>query len=314
MKTGHIRGLHNLTEKHRGAVLTIGNFDGVHLGHQALLARVKERAAALQVPSIVMTFEPQPFEFFAKDKSAPRLTRWREKFCWLQEYGVDYVLVVRFDADFAALRADAFVKSILLEKLAIKALIVGDDFHCGYAREGDIPFLRAASEKYHFEFEAMPTIAFQNERVSSSRVRNALLSGDLSLAEKLLGRPYTMKGRVVHGEKRGRILGFPTANIYLHRRETPVHGIFIVRMHGLSASGLPGVANVGTRPTFDGTRTLLEVHIFNFNQDIYRRYVQVEFCKKLRDEKRYDNFDLLQQQIILDANAAKKYFKVRGEL
>lgn len=314
MVTKLIRGLNNIPPTSQGRVVTIGNFDGVHLGHQALLAKLKEKADKLHLPSLVITFEPQPFEFFAREKCAPRLTRCREKFCWLAEYGVDEVLVVNFNQQFAAMTAEQFVAGILAQSLQAKHVIIGDDFRFGHARAGDFKFLQAAGAQHGFTVENMPSVLFDHERISSTRVRNALMAANHELAEELLGRPYTMIGRVVHGDKRGRVMGFPTANIFLHREVSPVHGIYIVRMHGLSERPLPGVANVGTRPTMGGTRTLLEVHLFDFAEDIYGRHVSVEFCEKLREEERFDSIDLLVEQMWKDAAAARQYFKKRGEL
>jgi riboflavin kinase/FMN adenylyltransferase len=310
-----IRGLYNISPQHQGCVVTIGNFDGVHRGHQALLARVKERAKQLQVPSLVMTFEPQPAEFFAKDKpKVPRLTRFREKFRALARSGVDKVLVLPFNQWVADLSAEQFVEQVLYQGCGAKDIIIGDDFRFGRARQGDFAFLKQISEQYGFGVEEMPTLMDNEERISSTRIRQALGEANHTLAERFLGRPYAMEGRVVHGDKLGRSFGFPTANIHLHREATPVQGIYTVRMHGLAAAPLPGVANVGTRPTVGGTRSLLEVYLFNFNQDIYGRYVCVEFCEKQRDEERYDNLDLLIQQMQKDADQARHYFKMRGEM
>jgi riboflavin kinase/FMN adenylyltransferase len=306
-----IRGLSNLSQQYQGCVVTIGNFDGVHRGHQALLTNVKARALVRNVPAVVITFEPQPGEFFARGKSStPRLMRWREKFHALAHCDIDAVLVLRFDEKLAALSAEQFVKNILCDGLGVQHVIVGDDFRFGQGRQGDFEFLQAAGRQHGFTTENMPSVIIAGERVSSTRVRQALQKGEHALVETLLGRPYCMEGRVVYGDKRGRTIGFPTANIYLHRNLSPVSGVYSVRMHGVSAKSLPGVANVGTRPTVDGTRSLLEVHLFDFNQDIYKRQVTVEFCEKLRHEKRFDSFDLLKEQIGLDAAQARDYFKI----
>lgn len=304
-----IRGLSNLATFPTGCVATIGNFDGVHLGHQALLERLKDQAKRQQLPAVVVLFEPQPAEFFAKGKAiTPRLTRLREKLHILNQCGIQQVLVLRFTDSLANLTAAEFVKVVLVEGLGIKHIIVGDDFRFGKARQGDFDFLKQAGERSGFVVENMTSVMLEGERVSSTRIRLALSNAEQALVERLLGRPYTMEGRVVHGDKRGRILGFPTANIFLHRKVSPVQGIYVVRMHGLSHSGLEGVANVGTRPTVGGTRTLLEVHLLDFHQDIYGRYVRVEFCKKLRDEEYYANLELLKEQIGKDADQARAYF------
>jgi len=312
MPTKLVRHLAYLTPAQQGGVVTIGNFDGVHLGHQALVKAAVSAARARGVPSIVVTFEPHAFEFFAKGPvTIPRITRLREKFTALAECGVDYVVVLKFNQELASIDASQFVSDILHQTLRPVHMIVGDDFRFGRERKGDFALLSKMGADLGFTVEAMPTLLVDGERVSSTRVRKALQAGHLAQAERLLGRPYAMLGRVCHGDKLGQKLGFPTANIYLHRRLTPVLGIYTVYMYGLSGNqqGWPGVANVGTRPTVDGTRTLLEVHLLNFNQDIYGRYVRVEYCQKLRDEERYPNLDLLKEQIARDVEAAIQYFK-----
>ncbi len=312
MATELIRGLANLTSSHRGCVATIGNFDGVHRGHQALLQQVNEAAKRLNVPSVVVTFEPQPSEYFLQGKPlTPRLTRLREKFHALAHYGADKVLVLRFDAKLSALSAEEFVEKILVRGLGVKHVIVGDDFRFGKARQGDVEFLKKAGERSGFTAERLASVMIDGERVSSTRVRQALTAGDQTLAERLLGRAYTMEGRVVRGDQRGRSIGFPTANIYVQRKMTPVQGVYAVKMQGVTTDSLSGVANVGVRPTVGGTRTLLEVHLFDFNQEIYGQQVVVEFCKKLRDEKRYETLDLLKEQIAIDAKQARDYFYER---
>jgi riboflavin kinase/FMN adenylyltransferase len=308
-----IRGLYNLPDAGEGCVATIGNFDGVHRGHQALIDRVTERAKAMNLSSVVVTFEPQPAEFFAKPEPAqPRLTRCREKFNALADCGVDKVMILHFDSKMANLSAADFVTRILCEGLNVKYLMVGDDFRFGKSRQGDFEFLKKAGEKYGFQVENISSVILENERISSTRVRNALLKGDHVLANKLLGHPYYMQGRIVHGAQRGRTIGFPTANIYLHRRVLPVQGVYSVRMY-LDGKSFAGVANVGIRPTVGGTRSLLEVHLFDFNQEIYGRQVRVEFCEKIRDEKRYESLDLLKVQIQKDAAQAREYFKTTME-
>lgn len=306
-----IRGLYNLKSKHRSCVATIGNFDGVHLGHQQLIARLKQQARQFNLPAVVITFEPQPNEFFGGEKVPARLTRLREKLAALQDCGVDKVLCCPFNQTFADLSPEEFIDRILIQGLGVRCLIIGDDFRFGHARKGDFALLQKAADKNNFILEKMPTMAIMEERVSSTRVRKALEIGDLKTAEKLLGRPFTLSGRVAHGDKRGRIIGFPTANIYLHRKKVPIMGVYVVKMHGLANKAIPGVANVGNRPTVGGSRSLLEVHLFDFNQDIYGKHVTVEFIHKLRDEKRYDSFELLKQQIFRDAEQAREYFRSR---
>ena len=305
-----IRGLYNLKPHHQGCVATIGNFDGVHLGHQAVLGQLAERANELGLPLTVVTFEPQPQEYFCPDQSPPRLTRLREKVQALRRYAVDRLLVLRFDRAFSQQSPEAFIQNLLVNGLGVKYLVVGDDFRFGKDRAGDFAMLQAAGCEHGFEVVHMHTFVLDGERVSSTRVRLALAAGDLNGAEKLLGRVYRMSGRVAHGDKKGRDIGFPTANIHLHRMATPLRGVFAVELYGVSGEPLPGVANLGTRPTVDGLRTLLEVHLFDFEGDLYGAQVHVEFLHKLRDERRFASFDELKAQIALDAQEARALFSV----
>ena len=308
-----IRGLHNLRPRHRGCVATIGNFDGVHLGHQAVLGQLAEKAGQLGLPTTVVTFEPHPQEWFFPDRAPPRLTRLREKLTALRRYSVDRVLVLRFDARLAAMEAAAFVERILVGGLGVRHVVVGDDFRFGRNRAGDFAFLRAMGARHGFDVVAMHSFRIDGERVSSTRIREALAAGDMDTAEKLLGRPYRMCGRVAHGDRRGRDIGFPTANLHLHRRASPVLGVFAVEVFGVPGEPVPGVANVGVRPTVDGTRALLEVHLLDFAGDIYGRYVQVDFLHKLRDERRFASFDALRAQIRRDVEAARAWFAARAQ-
>lgn len=313
MPTKLIRSLYNITPVQQGGVITIGNFDGVHLGHQQLVAKTIERAKALSAPCIVVTFEPHAFEYFGgANVVIPRLTRMREKYDALARCGVDYILILPFNHILADVSASEFVTKILYDSLHPRHIVVGDDFRFGHGRQGDFALLKDLGMKLGFTAESLPTFLVDGERVSSTGVRKALASGDHALVKRLLGRSYTMMGRVRRGDQRGREFGFPTANIYLHRKLTPVRGVYTVLMHGLGERPLPGVANIGVRPTVDGTRTLLEVHLLDFNQDIYGCYVQVEFCEKLRDEVRYPNLDLLKEQIAKDVAAARDYFNKHG--
>ncbi len=303
-----IRGLHNLRDEFRGTAATIGNFDGVHLGHQAVLGQLAERADELCLPTTVITFEPQPQEYFAPERCPPRLTRFREKLVALRRFSVDRLLCLRFDRRLAALTAEEFVRRVLVDGLGVRYLVVGDDFRFGRDREGDFGYLQEAGRRHGFQVAHMHTFEVAGRRVSSTRVRGALAAGDLALAEQLLGRPYRMLGRVAHGDKRGRTIGFPTANIFLHRNRTPVQGVFAVEVFGLEPEPVYGVANVGTRPTVDGTRSLLEVHLFDFSDDIYGRQVAVDFLHKLRDEQRFESFEALKAQILEDAAQARAWF------
>lgn len=315
MATKLIRSLYNIKPWHQGGVITIGNFDGVHLGHQQLIARMIEKAKELGVPTLVMTFEPHPFEFFSGDDlTIPRITRLREKFSALADCGVNNVLILPFNHDVANISASNFITDVVHASLRPRHIIIGDDFRFGHNRQGDFALLQAMGEQLGYTIEALTTVNIEGERVSSTRVRKALADGDHILTRKLLGHAYTMMGRVRSGDQRGRQWGFPTANIYLHRKLTPVRGVYTVYMHGIADHPWPGVANIGIRPTVDGTRTLLEVNLLDFNQDIYGRYVQVEFCEKLRDEKRFPNLDLLKEQIANDIKAGLNYFKKHGVL
>jgi riboflavin kinase/FMN adenylyltransferase len=306
-----IRGLHNLRAEHRGCVATIGNFDGVHLGHQAVFAHLREQSARFGLPATVITFEPQPQEFFTPDRAPARLTRLREKLRAIRDAGIDRVMLLEFNRRLAAMSAEQFVQRLLLEGLGIRYLFVGDDFRFGHKRVGDIRLLRQAGEQYGFEIENMASYVVADERVSSTRIRELLAAGDLQRAMHYLGRPYRICGRVAHGDARGRTIGFPTANVDLHRKVSPLNGVYAVSVYGLETQALPGVANIGTRPTVAGdSRYLLEVHLFDFAREIYGSHVEVEFRQKLRDEKRFDSFEQLRQQIELDSRAARSFFNI----
>ncbi len=306
-----IRGLHNLRPRHRGCAATIGNFDGVHLGHQAVLGQLSERAVELGLPMVVVTFEPQPQEFFSPATAPPRLTRLREKLEALRRYAVERVLVLRFDARLAALSADEFIQRVLVDGLDVRYLVVGDDFRFGQGRAGDFRLLQETGAREGFQVVNMHTFAVGGERVSSTRVRTALAQGDLEAAEALLGRPYRISGRVAAGEQRGRTIGFPTANIHLHRHQSPLQGVYAVELFGLEQEPLPGVANLGRRPTVGGTRLQLEVHLFDFDREIYGRNVHVNFLRRIRDERTFESFDALRRQIDADAAQARAFFGSR---
>ncbi|HHH39023.1 MAG TPA: bifunctional riboflavin kinase/FAD synthetase, partial [Sedimenticola sp.] len=260
-----IRGLHNLRPWHRGCVATIGNFDGVHLGHQAVFRHLREQADRFALPATVVTFEPQPMEFFAPDRAPARLTRLREKLMAFRDSRIDRVVLLEFGPRLAAMPAPRFIRELLLDGLGVRYLFVGDDFRFGYDRAGDIGLLRQAGREHGFQVENMNTFLVGEERVSSTRIREALARGDLEQAAHNLGRPYRICGRVAHGDARGRTIGFPTANIDLHRRVSPLSGVYAVTVLDLEERPLPGVANIGNRPTVAGDpRYLLEVHLFDF--------------------------------------------------
>lgn len=307
-----IRGLHNLRPEHRGCAATIGNFDGVHLGHQAVLAELRARAAALGVPSLVMLFEPQPREHFDPDSAPARLMRLREKLVALRGQGVDRVLCVRFDDRFAALPADAFVERILLEGLGVRYLVVGRDFRFGRGRLGDIEQLARAGRAHGFEVAAAATFTIDGERVSSTRVRVALADGALDVAARLLGRPYRMCGRVVHGSKLGRRLGIPTANIRLHRRRSPLHGIFVAEMR-LGEECWPAAVSIGRRPTVGGSEMLLEVHLLDVERNLYGNHVAVDLLQKLREERRFESVEEMRVHILRDIENVRQFFLSRQQ-
>ena len=321
-----IRGLHNLRAPDRGCVATIGNFDGVHLGHRTVFQRLLQRGRDLGLPATVITFEPQPLEYFQPDAAPARLTRLREKLAAIEADGIDRVMLLEFGPRLAAMPADAFIDQLLVQGLRVRYLLVGDDFRFGRDRGGDFALLSAAGRQGGFEVENLHTITHGEERISSTRIREALERGDLEQARHLLGRRYAMRGRVGHGDKRGRSIGFPTANIPLHRRVSPLSGVYAVTVRDLTGGRLPamrparwgqrwseawpGVANVGHRPTVDGQDVRLEVHLFDFDGDLYGAHLEVEFRLKLRPEQRFESFDALKAQIGRDALAAREFLGI----
>ena len=305
-----IRGFHNLSPSALGCVATIGNFDGVHLGHQAVLSQLALKGDMLGLPATVITFEPQPTEFFLPEKAPPRLSRFREKVEALRSYSIEQLCVLRFNKVLAEMSANDFIQKLLVEGLNVRYLVVGDDFKFGKDRKGDFALLKKMGDEHDFQVVNMHTFAIAETRVSSTRIRQALTAGDLMLAQTLLGHPYTMSGRVAHGDKRGRTLGYPTANIHLHRGKVPLTGVYAIRLYGLEDEPIEGVANVGVRPTIGEGNTLLEVHLFDFNKDIYGENVQVYFLHKVRDEKKFDSLPALVAQIERDCQSAKHYFDV----
>lgn len=303
-----IRGIHNLRSAQRGCVATIGNFDGVHLGHQRILDQVIEEARARQALATVMLFEPQPQEFFAPDRAPARLTSLRDKLIALREYGVDQVLCIHFDSAFRRLSAPQFVRELLVEGLAIQYLVVGDDFRFGCGRDGDFQYLRQAGEQFGFQVTDTATCQVDGERVSSTRVRAALEAGDFALVERLLGRPYSISGRVRHGDKIGRTIAVPTVNLALKRAVSPLNGVFAVSVDGPGFSGWPGAANMGTRPTVNGTENRLEVHLLDYNGDLYGSHLTVHFQRFVRAEEKFANLDELQAAIRRDLDQVKALF------
>jgi len=289
--------------------VTIGNFDGLHLGHQAMLARLQDVARARGLPSCVLSFEPHPREFFAPEQAPARLSSLREKAECLQQMGIDRLHVFRFDRAFSALTAEAFIEQVLGTTLQARYVLVGDDFRYGAKRAGDFALLEHLGRSLGFDAESLPTVEVAGERSSSTAVRQALAAGELEHAAHLLGRPYSISGRVVHGDKLGRDIGFPTANIQLKHNQPPLLGIFAVEVCGLNGEPLPGVASLGRRPTVKGADAVpvLEVHLFDFKAEIYGRRVRVDFLHKLRDEEKYPDLDSLVAQIRRDVDNAKHF-------
>ena len=307
-----IRGLHNLQPRHRGCVATIGAFDGVHRGHQAVLARVLREARDLALPAVVIVFEPLPREYLRPEEAPARLMDFREKFHALAGLGLDRLLRIRFDESVRSMSAAAFVERIFVAGLGVRRLILGDDFRFGRDREGDYDFLTAQGERFGFDTLSTATLALDGDRVSSTRVREAMADGDLELAGELLGRPYAISGRVVQGRQLGRTLGAPTANVELHRLKAPLSGVFTVRVNGGGLFEAAGVANVGTRPTVnDGTRANLEVHLLEGEPQLYGRRIDVQFLHRLRPEQKFDSLDALREAIHKDFAAARDWFAAR---
>jgi len=301
------RSLHNIQAFDQGCVLTIGNFDGVHLGHQRVLDKVKYAAEQLGLPSVVMLFEPQPKEWFDAQSAPARLSTLAEKIDLLEAQKIDALACMAFNQRFRSLSAEQFVKQVLVDGLNVKALIVGDDFRFGCDRSGDFEYLQQSGEQYGFTVEDTRTVAQDGERISSTLVRKALHEGDLQHAQALLGREYSITGRIAHGQKLARTFGVPTANVLLKRNQTPLNGVFAVEVK-TSKGCFQGVANIGMRPTVGGSQPVLEPHLFEFSGDLYGQRIQVVFKQKLREEKRFNGLDELKAAILQDIQLAKAYF------
>ena len=311
------RGLPNATSR-APCALTIGNFDGVHRGHQALLAQVREAASRLRLDAAVMTFEPHPREFFAQragtpENAPPRIANLRDKLQSLSDAGIDRVIVEHFNSKFAALSPQEFIENILIQGLHVRWLLVGEDFCFGSHRAGNIDTLIEAGRQYGFEVHTMPNVNNAGVRISSSAIRAALASADLAHAQQLLGHSYSMSGHVIHGQKLGRSIGFPTLNMRVNHKPSALSGIFVVQVHGISAQPLPAVASLGVRPTVDDSgRVLLETHIFDYSGNCYGKLLRVEFLKKLRDEEKYNDLPTLITAIARDAEQARTWFAQAG--
>tara|TARA_B110000503_G_scaffold53906_1_gene86592 strand:+ start:5866 stop:6801 length:936 start_codon:yes stop_codon:yes gene_type:complete len=303
-----IRGLYNLKPEHRGCVATIGNFDGVHVGHQRVLRQVKLKAIVQGLPAVVILFEPQPLEYFAKDQAPRRITRLREKLRLLEKHGIDCVLCLRFDAKLLSLSAHDFIQQLLVSGLAVSHFVVGDDFRFGQGRTGNYALLQTEGLIHGFDVENTQTCELDGERVSSTRIRNALEVHDLAAVRRFIGRPYTVTGKVAYGQQLGRKLGVPTANIRLQKPRPALQGVYATLVHGVLDQPVASVANIGYRPTVAGVQPQLEVHLFDFSGDLYGKTIAVEICQFIRSEQKFDGLAQLQVQIELDMQTAKDFF------
>ena len=304
-----IRGLHNLRPRHHGCVATIGAFDGVHLGHQAVIRHLLDKAVELELPSLIIVFEPLPREYFSPLKAPARIMSFWEKCRALQALGVDRILRIRFNEQLRGMSAQQFVDDIFVAGLGVRFVVLGDDFRFGAGREGDIEFIRQQGLRYGFEAGSTPTFAVEGERVSSTRIREALEKAEFATAEALLGRPYSISGRVIYGRQLGRSIGTPTANLELRRLRVPLSGVYTVEVSGGGLDMAPGVANVGVRPTVDESiRANLEVHILDRDIDLYGGHIEVTFRHKLREEKKFGSVEELQQNIARDIEKTRAWF------
>lgn len=302
-----IRGIDNLNNQFTQCVLTLGNFDGVHLGHQQLINHLIKQSKKLNLPTVVMLFEPQPLEFFCKQNAPARLTSFKEKVELIKKLGIDYIIAVPFTQTFANMLAPDFIQDWLINKLQAKYIVIGDDFRFGRERKGDINLLQQYTHNNQFVVESMPTFVWNDLRISSTAVREALFNSDFKLAHYLLGRNYAIEGKVVHGNALARQLGFPTANIHLNRKKPALQGVYFVKVKNCcSNQHYHGIANIGIRPTIEGKKAILEVNLFDFSGDIYGQYLDVIFVHKLRDEKKFDSLTDLKQQIAQDVCTAKQ--------
>jgi len=307
-----IRGLTHLKPLLGGCVLTVGNFDGVHTGHKRVIEKLSAKGKSMGLPVVVMMFEPQPLEFFLSDNAPSRLTRLREKVIQFKKLPVDKLVIVKFNQAMANYKAESFIADLLVDKLNVKHLVVGDDFHFGKARLGNYAMLKQKGLELGFDVETTDSFFVNQHRVSSTLIRDALGQGDLLKAKQMLDRDYSVCGRVAHGNKRGRTIGFPTANVQMFRRNTPVTGVYAVMMTGIDGLEIQGIANVGTRPTVDGgKKVILETHLFDFDKEIYGHYVEVFFKKKIRDEVCFNSLNELKRQIEKDIIVAKQILGLR---
>ena len=306
-----IRGISHSKPLEGGCVATIGNFDGVHLGHQMIINNLAKQGHKLGLPTVVVLFEPHPLEYFKGIEAPSRLTRLREKIAHLKTLPVDLVLLLRFGEQLATLEPESFVHQYLVDGLAVRLLVIGDDFRFGKQRRGNFKLLQSLGTEHGFIVNDTATLLNDGKRISSTAIRQALEVGDLDQAKLFLGRPYSVCGRVVRGDGRGRQIGFPTANIQLFRKKSPLHGVFAVTVAGISEQLVPGVANVGVRPTVGGDqRVLLEAHLFDFDQDLYGKQVEIIFQQRIREERKFASFQQLTEQIGKDAQQARQLLAV----
>lgn len=304
-----IRGLHNMRPRHRGCVVTIGAFDGVHLGHQAVVEHLLEKSAELNVPSTIIVFEPLPREYFAPRRAPARIMSFREKFQAFSELGVDRLMRIRFNEALRNMSAQQFLTDIFVNGLGVRYIVLGDDFRFGNDRQGDIEFIRQQGPQFGYEAGPTPTRSIDGERVSSTRIREALESADFVEAERLLGRPYTISGKVVYGRQLGRTLGTPTANVELDRLRAPLSGAYVVQVNGAGLDNAIGVANVGVRPTVgDGIKANLEVHLLDRQIGLYGQHIEVTFRHKLREEEKFGSLDELKLNIARDIQNTRAWF------
>lgn len=306
-----LRGLTKLPDFAKGSVATIGNFDGVHLGHQALLKVLREQANKLQVPLVVLLFEPQPAEFFRPEQAPARLTSLREKLAVLKQCKVDYVLCLKFNRNLALMSAQDFAQDYFFSLLKSKYILIGEDFHFGQGRMGNASLLQKLGIREGCVVQTFPDFSIENNRISSTKIRDALAQGKLEYASGLLGRSFSLCGRVIRGDGRGRQWGIPTANLSMHRLMLPLKGVFCVQLRRAQGEWIKGVANLGSRPTVDGTKNILEIHLFDFDADLYGEMLEVFFLHKLRDEVKFSSVDALIEQIHNDVAAAKAEFHAR---
>lgn len=300
-----IRGLHNLTN-FSGSVATIGNFDGVHIGHQQIISRLVAQAKTLNLPSVLISFSPTPQSFFGREQA--RLTSFKQKHQQLEKLGLDIHLIITFNQQFSKLSADDFIEKILLEKLGMRFCLIGDDFRFGSKRTGDFKLLQSFAQRHAFKVENTPSVLCHSQRVSSTQIRTFLAQGSLSQAAQMLGRDFAICGKIVHGKQLGRTIDFPTINIPIKCNLSPVLGVFAVQVQLLGKS-FNGVCNIGKRPTVNGENILLEVFLFGFKQTVYGEIASVIFKQQIREEQKFDSFEQLKERIKLDVEIAKDYFQ-----